>query len=118
MKSYYDMICECVPDFRQFEFKEFCETMALINSRGFDMPIKGERSFALVPYADMINHSFEKPNLFRFDEESGGFILYAAYDIAYGEEIFIDYGQSFPTSNFDLFLGYGFVCQEPGADEV
>ena len=75
MKGYYDVICQCCPEYKQFQFQEFCEVMALINSRAFDVTIGGKESFTMVPYADMLNHSYRKSNYFRYDDDMEGFVI-------------------------------------------
>ena len=64
----YEKICELVPDFEIFDFSEYCETMILIQSRVFTIPMAEDKVLnCLLPYADMINHSKESNVVYRYD---------------------------------------------------
>lgn len=65
----------------------------------------------LIPYMDMINHSYEGNSIIsilegRSDEESM-YCLQATQEINVGDEILITYGTGFETT-LELFMKYGF----------
>ncbi|XVE72577.1 hypothetical protein DITRI_Ditri11bG0049400 [Diplodiscus trichospermus] len=64
---------------------------------------------ALVPWADMLNHSCEVETFLDYDKSSKGVVF--TTDRAYqpGEQVFISYGKK---SNGELLLSYGFVPKE------
>ncbi|KAG8499278.1 hypothetical protein CXB51_005787 [Gossypium anomalum] len=64
---------------------------------------------ALVPWADMLNHSCEVETFLDYDKSSQGVVF--TTDRAYqpGEQVFISYGKK---SNGELLLSYGFVPKE------
>ncbi|KAL0354316.1 UNVERIFIED_CONTAM: hypothetical protein Sangu_1012900 [Sesamum angustifolium] len=64
---------------------------------------------ALVPWADMLNHSCEVETFLDYDKSSQGVVF--TTDRAYqpGEQVFISYGKK---SNGELLLSYGFVPGE------
>lgn len=64
---------------------------------------------ALVPWADMLNHSSEVDTFLDYDGSSEGVVF--TTDRAYqpGEQVFISYGKK---SNGELLLSYGFIPRE------
>ncbi|XP_017979910.1 PREDICTED: ribulose-1,5 bisphosphate carboxylase/oxygenase large subunit N-methyltransferase, chloroplastic-like isoform X2 [Theobroma cacao] len=68
-----------------------------------------DEKVALVPWADMLNHSCEVETFLDYDRSSHGVVF--TTDRAYqpGEQVFISYGKK---SNGELLLSYGFVPKE------
>ncbi|KHG10408.1 Ribulose-1,5 bisphosphate carboxylase/oxygenase large subunit N-methyltransferase, chloroplastic [Gossypium arboreum] len=64
---------------------------------------------ALVPWADMLNHSCEVETYLNYDKSSQAVVF--TTDRAYqpGEQVFISYGKK---SNAELLLSYGFVPKQ------
>ncbi|CAM8978757.1 unnamed protein product [Rhodiola kirilowii] len=61
---------------------------------------------ALVPWADMFNHSCEVQTFLDYDESSQGVVFTTDRQYQPGEQVFITYGKK---SNGNLLLSYGFV---------
>ena len=79
----------------------------LVSSRAFGMKIDGKNSMGLIPYADMLNHSYErKQTKYSFDEERNGFVFEALNEIPENIEITNTYGKK---CNSRFFIGYGFI---------
>lgn len=78
----------------------------LVGSRIFGYKIHDVDDSGMVPYIDMINHSFESNTAWFYDDNIDCFILLATKDILKGMEILDDYGNK---SNIDLLLFYGFT---------
>jgi hypothetical protein len=75
----------------------------LVGSRIFGF----NETSGLVPYIDLFNHSFEKPNsMWTYEEIDESFVLYAIDTIEPGTEICDLYGHQ---TNFELYMYYGFV---------
>ena len=63
MELDYSLICEEVPDYRDFSLDEFKQAMLCVLSRIFtSYNEEGQKIEALVPFADMANHS-EDPDV-------------------------------------------------------
>lgn len=61
---------------------------------------------ALVPWADMLNHSSEVDTFLDYDKSSRGIVFSTDRVYQSGEQVFISYGKK---SNGELLLSYGFV---------
>ncbi|CAL5393662.1 unnamed protein product [Camellia sinensis] len=66
-----------------------------------------EGRVALVPWADMLNHSCEVETFLDYDKSSQGVVF--TTDRPYQPDVFISYGKK---SNGELLLSYGFVPRE------
>ncbi|KAJ8445650.1 hypothetical protein Cgig2_009051 [Carnegiea gigantea] len=64
---------------------------------------------ALVPWADMLNHSCEVETYLDYDRSSKGIVFTTDRQYQPGEQVFISYGKK---SNGELLLSYGFVPKE------
>ncbi|XP_042376286.1 ribulose-1,5 bisphosphate carboxylase/oxygenase large subunit N-methyltransferase, chloroplastic-like isoform X3 [Zingiber officinale] len=64
---------------------------------------------ALVPWADMLNHSPEVETFLDYDKSSKGIVFMADQSYQLGEQVFISYGKK---SNGELLLSYGFVPKD------
>ncbi|CAH9072856.1 unnamed protein product [Cuscuta epithymum] len=64
---------------------------------------------ALVPWADMLNHSCQVEAFLDYDKSSRGVVFRTDRAYEPGEQIFISYGKK---SNGELLLSYGFVPRE------
>ncbi len=90
--------------YEQF-YSEYIRFRLLVGSRIFGF----NNTSGLVPYIDLFNHSFEKPNsAWTYEEASNSFVLYAIDTIEPNTEICDLYGHQ---TNFELLLYYGFVLQ-------
>ncbi|XP_059282647.1 ribulose-1,5 bisphosphate carboxylase/oxygenase large subunit N-methyltransferase, chloroplastic [Lycium ferocissimum] len=91
-----------------FNIETFNWSFGILFSRLVRLPSMDGR-VALVPWADMLNHSCEVETFLDYDKSSQG-IVYTT-DRAYlpGEQVFISYGRK---SNGELLLSYGFVPRE------
>ncbi|KAB1209106.1 Ribulose-1,5 bisphosphate carboxylase/oxygenase large subunit N-methyltransferase, chloroplastic [Morella rubra] len=64
---------------------------------------------ALVPWADMLNHSCGVETFLDYDKPSKGVVFTTDRPYEPGEQVFISYGKK---SNGELLLSYGFVPKE------
>ncbi|KAL2482209.1 Rubisco methyltransferase family protein [Forsythia ovata] len=91
-----------------FNMETFKWSFGILFSRLVRLPAMDGR-VALVPWADMLNHSCEVETFLDYDKSSQGVVF--TTDRAYepGEQVFISYGRK---SNGELLLSYGFVPRE------
>lgn len=68
-----------------------------------------EGKVALVPWADMLNHSSEVETFLDYDKSSQGIVFTTDRSYQPGEQVFISYGKK---SNGELLLSYGFVPKD------
>ncbi|KAL1560945.1 [histone H3]-lysine(4) N-trimethyltransferase [Salvia divinorum] len=91
-----------------FNMESYRWSFGILFSRLVRLPSMDGR-VALVPWADMLNHSCEVDSFLDYDRSSQGVVF--TTDRAYqpGEQVFISYGKK---SNGELLLSYGFVPRE------
>lgn len=67
LKKDYDTVSTIDPSFsKTYDFKMFCWARTVVCSRIFGLTIDGNKSDALVPFADMINHRIPKQSSWVF----------------------------------------------------
>jgi len=125
LENEYELLCEEVMQSRAdlfpkdtFTFDAWEWAFAVLFSRCICLPSTQE--LALVPYADLLNHSAFCSTF--FDSEEGGFmadgrnvVLYADRTYNQTEQVYVTYGQK---SNAELLLLYGFVVERNPFDAV
>ena len=87
----------------------FIKFRILVGSRIFGYEKYDIDESGMIPYIDMINHSFNSNTTWYFDNNTNCFILQAVNDIMRGIEIVDDYGDK---SNVNLLLFYGFTLSD------
>lgn len=113
-------LCDLYPDRfprEQFTFENWVWAFTMLFSRAIRLrSMKEGETLAMVPYADLINHS-PFSNAYLDARQSGDWlfstgeeevILYADRGYRRMEQIYISYG---PKSNADLLLLYGFALE-------
>ena len=89
-------------------FIKFCEIHMLISSRIFGIEINNKNTDAMIPFADLFNHSYERNTQWYFDDNLDCFVVEAIKNIEKNEEIFDSYGNK---SNSRFLLNYGFLLE-------
>nr|XP_043620745.1 ribulose-1,5 bisphosphate carboxylase/oxygenase large subunit N-methyltransferase, chloroplastic [Erigeron canadensis] len=91
-----------------FNMETFRWSFGILFSRLVRLPSLDGR-VALVPWADMLNHSCDVETFLDYDKSTKGVVF--TTDRAYqpGEQVFISYGRK---SNGELLLSYGFVPRQ------
>ncbi|CAD8063827.1 unnamed protein product [Paramecium primaurelia] len=115
LKKDYNDICAIAPEFKQYLFHEFCWARMTASSRIFGINIKGVKTDAFVPLADMLNHKRPKLTSWCYSDEKQGFIIETDEKIERGQMIFDSYGRK---CNSRFLLNYGFVVDDNDANEV
>ncbi|KAF8410879.1 hypothetical protein HHK36_003416 [Tetracentron sinense] len=95
------------PD-KVFNMETFKWSFGILFSRLVRLPSMDGR-VALVPWADMLNHSCEVDTFLDYDRVSKGVVFTTDRPYQPGEQVFISYGKK---SNGELLLSYGFVPKE------
>lgn len=112
--TYNDMrvrIFSKYPDFfpeEVFNIESFKWSFGILFSRMVRLPSMDGKN-ALVPWADMMNHSCEVETFLDYDKSSKGIVFPTDRPYQPGEQVFISYGKK---SNGELLLSYGFVPKE------
>ena len=103
----YNVLCSLIDNYKDnISFSDFFTMRIIISSRIFGIKINGIKVDALVPLADMLNHSSHNQTSWYYDDQIESFVVQAIEDIKEGDEIFDSYGKK-PNSSY--LLNYGFT---------
>ncbi|CAK9209642.1 unnamed protein product [Sphagnum troendelagicum] len=97
-----------------FSFEAFKTAFAVVLSRTTYLPAAD--LFALVPYADAINHRGDCQAYLDYSMEDQSVVLQVDKNYKQGDQVFASYGQERP--NYDLLISYGFVDESSLVDYV
>ena len=114
MKNDYIKLCEYIPEFKQFKFSKFKEARVLISSRIFGISINDNKTDALAPFADLLNHKRPRQTQWYYDDNLNSFVIQAIDNIKEGCEIFDSYGKK---TNARFLLNYGFCLDDNDTSE-
>ena len=115
MEKDYNAIAIVVPEFSKYTLEEFKRVRMLVSSRIFGVKIDGNKTDALVPLADMLNHKRPQETSWEYNEDKKGFIIEAKTGIERGDQVYDSYGKK---CNSRYFLNYGFTVENNDGNEV
>jgi hypothetical protein len=96
-------------------FDEFLWARMVVASRNFGIVVDGIRTDALVPYADMLNHSRPRQTRWQFDSRRKTFLIISQQALHAGSQVFDSYGKK---CNSRFLLNYGFAVDHNCDDDV
>ncbi|GAB5357257.1 hypothetical protein AAMO2058_000358500 [Amorphochlora amoebiformis] len=102
----FEEISEKVPGFAKYDYKEFEWSRLCVWTRVFSIELGGKEVDALVPIADMFNHSPQPQISWYFCDEEKAFCMTCEQDVPKGAQIFDSYGRK---SMSRYFVNYGFT---------
>lgn len=106
----YRAICAVAPTLAQLgTLDDFKWARMCVCSRNFGLQIEGQRTSALVPHADMLNHYRPRETKWTFDEDRQAFTITTLQHISAGAEVLDSYGQK---CNHRFLLNYGFAVED------
>ena len=109
MKEEFKILRKNLEDFREFSFYEYQRMRSLVSSRNFKLTINNDIVSAMVPLADMLNHSNTCQTTWSFNDRLQSYQMLAKASIKVGDEITDSYGVK-PMDNY--FMYYGFVLPD------
>lgn len=77
IKKDYDGICASVEEFKQYSFEEYKRNLLVAQTRALQFQVGEEVNQALVPIADMVNHSATPCVTYMYSKDHDGFQLVA-----------------------------------------
>ena len=89
--------------------EEFKWARMMVASRNFGVTIGSQKTDALVPYADMLNHKRPRETRWTFDNAQESFTITSVGDIGIGAEVMDSYGKK---CNSRFLLNYGFAVED------
>ena len=105
LKDYQTLITN-VPSMKNFTYAEYIWARTVVITRIFGVVIDDNKTQALVPYADMLNHTSRPKTRWLFDDKEKIFKIITKEKLPKGEPIFDTYGKK---CNSRFFVNYGFV---------
>lgn len=109
IKKEFTILRKNLDDFKEFTFYEYQRMRSLVSSRNFKLTINGDIVSAMVPLADMLNHSNTCQTRWSFNDRLQSYQMVAKEPIKIGDEITDSYGIK-PMDNY--FMYYGFVLPD------
>jgi histone-lysine N-methyltransferase SETD3 len=105
-----------VPEVSQLcTFEEFAWARMMVASRNFGILVDNNRTDALVPYADMLNHYRPRQTRWAFDSRKQSFLIHSMTKLYAGQQVYDSYGKK---CNSRFLLNYGFTVDYNKDDDT
>jgi protein-histidine N-methyltransferase len=111
----FSRVLELAPPLGCFSIGDYMQARATVMSRVFHVTVQGREIQALIPFADLLNHSRQPETEWEFDDSGCAFILRCAADVIKGAEMHDCYGRK---SNTRFLQNYGFTVADNPEDEA
>jgi protein-histidine N-methyltransferase len=111
----FSRVMELAPALSCFSLADYMWARAAVMSRLFRVTIQGQETQALVPFADLLNHSRQPETEWAFDDGDSAFLLRCTARITKGAEVHDCYGRK---SNTRFLQNYGFTVPDNLDDEA
>jgi len=106
----YKILCRACENFSTIcSMKKFMWTRSIIGSRNFGIFVNNIKQSAMVPFADMLNHSPDVNTKWYYNSKKNAFLLDSTKSIKEGGEITDTYGIK---CNSKYLLYYGFTLHD------
>merc|ERR1711871_713611 len=105
----YEVIKTYSQNLIDFTEEEYFWARACVNTRNYSTFRQNNNISTMVPFADMINHSYENNAHWEFDNEKDLFVVKADKNISAGEPVTESYGELSATR---CLIWYGFFPAE------
>jgi Rubisco LSMT substrate-binding./SET domain. len=115
LKSEYDNIVKCFPEFEKFSYLDFVWARLVVITRIFGFTVNGHKTEGLVPMADMLNHKRPEETNWTFDQSKMAFTITTTRELEKGSEIYDSYGRK---CNSRYFVNYGFSLDNNEDNQV
>ena len=109
IREEYRLLKSNVPDFDVFRFHDYHRMRSLVSSRNFKLVINDDIVSAMVPFADMLNHSNTCQTRWSYNDQLQSYQMVAKAPIRPGDEIMDSYGIKTMDS---YFIYYGFILPD------
>ena len=107
IKITYKRLCNCIKDFdSQVTFDTFKYLYSIVSSRVFGITKNNKKIVALVPLADMLNHSSNENVTWSFDNNINCFTMIANNEIIKNQSLYDTYGKSKTDEKFFNYLWF------------
>ena len=90
----------------KLSFDKYVWARNFVTSRNFTLDINGENHYSIVPFADLLNHSFDYNTTYFFDNTSNSFKIKSLRNIKIGQTVTDSYGNSKSAHNYLLYYGF------------
>lgn len=111
----YEFLTRLVPALRAYRIEQFVWARLTVITRIFGITVDGEKTVALVPVADLMNHGLPRGTNWGYAGNIGAFAMTAVRGFSVGEQVHDSYGRK---CNSRFFLNYGFALAENEENEA
>lgn len=95
--------------------EEFWWARMMVASRNFGITVDKQRTDALVPLADMLNHYRPRQTRWAFDSHKQAFVIHALQKLYPGQQVYDSYGKK---CNSRFLLNYGFTVERNVDEDI
>ena len=102
----YETLSKYINEMKKYTYGEYIWARTVVITRIFGIVVDGIKTQALVPFADMLNHTQSPKTRWYFDDVKKVFKIVSKETLSKDETIYDSYGRK---CNSRFFVNYGFV---------